>query len=227
MLTATHMTMAAHFDVDELFSHLVSTANNKGKTRPYMLLRSIEPEPLRQRSFFFVFKYYTILGDDGHIPAPWQPFDPRPPDRKGPDHIDITECSSVLALSLGGDSIGKTEVIVKRKKKEGVLYDTFAPWHLLNIQYCPDDNHSSRNEFKKKKFRSGPHAFLDALCVEYRDAVKRYMALNEMITKLITPPVSFFFFFLETPLYYNIPLCPIFTSFSFYPLISPFFSPFY
>ena len=37
---------------------------------------------------------------------------------------------------------------------------------------------------------NGPHAFLDALSIEYRDAVKRYTHLNHMITKLITPPVS-------------------------------------
>lgn len=36
---------------------------------------------------------------------------------------------------------------------------------------------------------NGPHAFLDALSIEYRDAVKRYTNLNQMITKLITPPV--------------------------------------
>ncbi|KAK4166542.1 hypothetical protein QBC43DRAFT_332267 [Cladorrhinum sp. PSN259] len=192
ILAATHLTMSAHFDMDELLAHLVSTTNNKGKTRAYTLLRSIELEPLRQRSFFFVFKYYTIVGEDLQ-PAPWQPFDPRPPDRKSPDHIDITECSSVLALSLGGDPIESTEVIVKRKKRTGVMYDTFAPWQLLNIQYCADDNHSSRSEFEKKVFRNGPHAFLDALCVEYRDAVKRYMGLNEMITKLITPPNQFMF----------------------------------
>lgn len=37
---------------------------------------------------------------------------------------------------------------------------------------------------------NGPHAFLDALSIEYRDAVKRYTNLNQMITKLITPPVT-------------------------------------
>ena len=36
---------------------------------------------------------------------------------------------------------------------------------------------------------NGPYAFLDALSIEYRDAVKRYQNLNLLITKLITPPV--------------------------------------
>lgn len=191
MLAATHMTMKKHFDMDELLQHLVSTTGNKGKTKAYMN-RAIETDPLRSRSFFFVFKYYTVVGE-GLKPAPWQPFDTRPPDRRSPDHIDITECSSILALSLGGESTSKTKVRVKRRTKTGYLYDSFAPWHLLSIQCFPDDKHSTRSEDSKKKFCNGPYAFLDALCVEYRDAVKRYTELNESITKLITPPNQFMF----------------------------------
>lgn len=33
MLAATHMSMGKHFDMDELFQHLVSTIGNKGKTK--------------------------------------------------------------------------------------------------------------------------------------------------------------------------------------------------
>jgi hypothetical protein len=151
--------------------------------------RAFETADLRQRSFFFVFKYYTVVGE-GLTPAPWQAFDHRPPDRKSPDHIDITECSSILALSLGGDPTGTVKVKVKRKTRSGLIYDTFAPWYLLNIQCFPDDQHSTRSDDSKKHFCNGPYAFLDALCIEYRDAVKRYTYLNEMITKLITPPVG-------------------------------------
>lgn len=150
--------------------------------------RAFETDPIRQRSFFFVFKYYTVVGE-GLTPAPWQAYDDRPPDRRSPDHIDIAECSSVLALSLGGDPAGTVKVKVRRKTRTGVVYDTFAPWHLLNIQCFPDDEHSMRSDDSKKHFCNGPYAFLDALCVEYRDAVKRYTQVNEMITKLITPPV--------------------------------------
>ncbi|KAK4111581.1 hypothetical protein N656DRAFT_141307 [Canariomyces notabilis] len=191
MLAATHMSMQQHFDMDELFQHLVSTTGNKGKTKAYMD-RAFETADLRQRSFFFVFKYYTVVGE-GLTPAPWQAFDHRPPDRKSPDHIDITECSSILALSLGGDPTGTVKVKVKRKTRSGLIYDTFAPWHLLNIQCFPDDQHSTRSDDSKKHFFNGPYAFLDALCIEYRDAVKRYTYLNEMITKLITPPNQFMF----------------------------------
>lgn len=99
----------------------------------------------------------------------------------------------MLALSLGGDPTGTVKVKVRRKVRTGVLYDTFAPWHLLNIQCFPDDEHSMRSDNSRKQFCNGPYAFLDALCVEYRDAVKRYTQVNEMITKLITPPVGILF----------------------------------
>ncbi|KAK4179373.1 hypothetical protein QBC36DRAFT_363182 [Triangularia setosa] len=195
MLAATHLTMQSHFDMDELLSHLVTTAGNKGKTKAH-LNRSIEPTPLRQRSFFFVFKYYTVV-TPGLQPAPWQPFDPRPLDFRSPDHIDITSCSSILALSLSGPVQSQVKVRVKRKTKPGNLYSTFAPWQLLNIQYFPDDHHSPfsivRSDDTPKKFSNGPHAFLDALRLEYRDAIKRYTDLNESITKLITPPNQFMF----------------------------------
>jgi hypothetical protein len=102
----------------------------------------------------------------------------------------------VLALSLGGDPTGTVRVKVRRKTRGGVLYDTFAPWQLLNIQCFPDDEHSMRSsDGSGKQLCNGPYAFLDALCVEYRDAVKRYGEVNEMITKLITPPVRSSVFF--------------------------------
>ncbi|KXX80744.1 hypothetical protein MMYC01_203827 [Madurella mycetomatis] len=191
ILAAAHMSMQKHFDMHELCQHLVSTTGNKGKTKAYMN-RAFETEPLRRRSFFFVLKYYTVVGE-GLTPAPWQAFDHRPADRRSPDHIDIAECSSVLALSLGGEPTGEVKVRVRRRYRTGVIYDTFAPWHLLNMQCFPDDEHSNRSDNSKKYFCNGPYAFLDALCVEYRDAVKRYAQLNEMITKLITPPNQFMF----------------------------------
>ena len=156
--------------------------------------RAYEKDPLRQRSFFFVFKYYTVVGE-GLTPPPWQAFDSRPPDRRSPDHIDISEVSSVLALSLGGPPEKKIKTPVRRPRgmKEGVIYDTFAPWQLLSIQSFPDDVHSVRSQDSSKKVYNGPYAFLDSLCAEYRDAVKRYTELNEMITKLITPPNTFMF----------------------------------
>src|SRR5205809_786830 len=130
--------------------------------------RAYETDPLRQRSFFFVFKYYTIV-EEGLTPAPWQAYDARPPDKRSPDHIDIAECSSVLALSLGGEHARTVKNKVRRRNKEGKVYDTFAPWHLLNIQCFPDDAHSMRSEDFGKAFYNGPYAFLSCLAIEYRD----------------------------------------------------------
>jgi len=46
MLGAAHLTMKDHFDMDEIFQHLVSTTGNKGKTRVsaefFMLQRAPE-----------------------------------------------------------------------------------------------------------------------------------------------------------------------------------------
>lgn len=191
MLGAAHMTMARHFDMDELFRHLITADGNKGKTRAYVD-RAFEATEIHRRTFFFVFKYYTVV-EENLKSAPWQKFDYRPPDRRSKDHIDITECSSVLALSLEGEPIERLTRKHRRHRKkseEGYVYNPFAPWHLLSIQCFPDEVHSWRSEDLNKQFVSGPYAFLDTLAAEYRDAVKRYARLNEMITKLITPPVS-------------------------------------
>jgi len=153
--------------------------------------RAFEATEIHQSTFFFVFKYYTVVKKD-LVPAAWQQFDHRPPDKKSPDHIDIAECSSVLALSLKSRPVKEIHLRSKKKKpiQIGQLYDPFAPWHLLSIQSFPDDKHSIWGEDIKKPFYNGPYAFLDSLAAEYRDAVKRYTHLYEEITKLITPPVS-------------------------------------
>lgn len=145
---------------------------------------------VRQRSFLFVFKYYTVVRE-GLEPASWQRFDQRPPDKRTDDHIDIAECGSVLALSLGGEPTKHVRMRPRRERaKEGVLFDTFGPWQLLAIQSFPDDAHTVRGEeFQSKKYVNGPHAFLDLLIAEYRDAGKRNQTLHEHVTKLITPPV--------------------------------------
>lgn len=189
LLAGVHLTMQNNFDMDELYSHLVSPMGNKGKTKAYMN-RAFETDQIHQRSFFFVFKYYTEIGE-GLTPAPWQQCDHRPLDKRGPDHINITECSSILALSLQGDPVKQVKLRSRRRKgvQQGLIYDTFAPYHLLSIQSFPDDIHSLRSEDDKKPLYSGPHAFLDCLAAEYRDATKRYLQLNERISKLITPPV--------------------------------------
>lgn len=194
MLSTAHLTMAEHFDMDELIQHLVTPQGNKGKTRAYMQHRAFETSEVRQRSFFFVFKYYTAVSE-GLSPAPYQQYDRRPQDDKAPDHIEITECSSVLALSLGGPPVSPIYMRGRRRRgyQAGNVFGHFAPWHLLSIQSFADNEHSMRSDDAKKPFYSGPYAFLDSLAAEYRDAAKRYALLNEKITKLITPSSQFMF----------------------------------
>ncbi|GKT82658.1 GTPase-activator protein for Ras-like GTPase containing protein [Colletotrichum tofieldiae] len=79
----------------ELFNHFITDHENNGKTTAHVH-RAFARDP-----FFFVFKYYIVVGD-GLEPAPYQKYDKRPPDRRSRDHIDIAECSSILALSLSG-----------------------------------------------------------------------------------------------------------------------------
>lgn len=222
MLAALQLTMSPYFDMSELTYHLLSDKPNKGQTLAFMqrafervtpidaphphpqpsfplhTLPSGLPSPplstaqLRQRSFYFVFKYYTSVGE-GLEPAPWQRYEKRPSDKKLADHIDIAECSSVLALSLGGEPVKSLRMRPRRERaREGFLYDTFGPWHVLSIQSFPDDEHTVRGEefVQQKTFCNGPCAFLDLLVSEYRDAGKRNVILHEKITKLITPPVS-------------------------------------
>ncbi|KAJ9148616.1 GTPase-activator protein for ras-like GTPase containing protein [Pleurostoma richardsiae] len=193
MFGAVHLTMSKHFDMDELFQHLVTPGGNQGKTKAHMN-RAFETTSTRQRSFFFVFRYYTVVGE-GLTPAPWQQYDHRPTEKKAADHIDITECSSILALSLEGPPAKHVQFRSRRRRavQEGAVYDTFAPWHLLSIQCFPDDEHSVRSEDSRKTFYNGPYAFLNSLTAEFRDAVKRHIKLNDLINKLITPPNQFMF----------------------------------
>jgi hypothetical protein len=209
--------MSKHFDMTELLTHLLSDEPNRGRTRAFMnrayerpssqanfnLPSAIASSPIpfpvglststpniRQKSFFFVFKYYTVVSPRLK-PASWQRFDERPSEIRLGDHIDIAECGSVLALSLGGQH-DKAPLWRPRRERarEGFVFDTFGPWQLLAIQSFPDNSHTVRGEeFRKNKYVNGPHAFLDLLISEYRDATKRNLILHERITKLITPPV--------------------------------------
>ncbi|KAK7745892.1 hypothetical protein SLS53_002611 [Cytospora paraplurivora] len=190
MLAGIHLAMSPHFDMDELFSHLVAP---HGETTAHMH-RAGEPDPIHQRSFFFVFKYHTLVGD-GLTPAPWQQYDHRPSDAKPPDHIHITECSSILALSLEGDPVKKVPLRRGRRKgaTTGAIYDTFAPFNLLNIQCFPDHIHSENSSIRKPCYYNGPYTFMNRLVAEYRDATKRWLQLNDQLRKLITPPSSFMF----------------------------------
>ncbi|KAL2210872.1 hypothetical protein CC79DRAFT_1331269 [Sarocladium strictum] len=216
MLAALHLAMSPHFDMSELLEHflsdvprhrthacltrafekpppsLIATPPSLSDAVPFPPLTTVSN--IRQRSFFFVFKYYTMVGDS-LSPAPWQKFDKRPSDKRLGDHIDIAECGSVLALSLGGEPTKPVRMRPRRERaRDGHLYDTFQSWHVLSIQSFPDDQHTVRtDEFQQKNFYNGPYAFMDLLIAEYRDAGRRTQQLHEHITKLITPPTEFIF----------------------------------
>lgn len=175
--------------MDELFTHLVSNKAKKRRTISNMALRPFEPEEIHQRSFFFAFKYYTLVHED-MTPTPWQRHDSTEVPRATADHVDICECSSIVALSLGGAPSGKVSPRRSHGKraKMGVLYDTFAPFHVLNIQ-CFPDHVRSETGFVEQPCYSGPHAFLECLASEYRAAVSRLSQLTDKIEDMVIPSV--------------------------------------
>jgi hypothetical protein len=93
-----------------------------------MLNRAFDHDQRHQRSFAFKFDYYTIVEEDIQ-PMPWQRTDP--PSRmsaKSPDHIPISRCSSVLALSLAGGQVRKLRNAARRAKTQyGYIYDPWSP----------------------------------------------------------------------------------------------------
>lgn len=193
MLLAAHMSMQNHFDMDELFEHLISPHGNANKSKAFVRLRAFESNQRNRKSFFIVFRYFTIVGD-GLSPAPWQ-FHNNQASRTSPDQLEITECSSILGISLTGECTKRMNLKTRnpRRRRVGELYDTNAPWHVLSIQFFPDDESSVSHNYPGETFCNGPHAFLVRLSMEYQDAVRRYTRLNERISKLITPPSQFVF----------------------------------
>lgn len=190
--------MQRHFDMDELFTHLVSSKAKKRRTTSSMGLRAFEPEDIHQRSFFFVLKYYTLVDED-LSPTSWQRHDSAEIDQATADHVDISECSSIVALSLGGAAVGKVPPRRGQGKgtKMGILYDTFAPFHVLNIRCFPDHVRSEPG-FVEHPCYSGPHAFLECLASEYQAAVLRLSLLTEKIDDMVIPSVSSLDFFFSS-----------------------------
>lgn len=173
--------------MDELFHHLISNDRSYNKTMPHML-RAFESKPLRQRTFFFSFKYYTTVAE-GLSPAAWQTHDQRKTDAKPKLHIDISECSSIVALSLDDKPV--RQVPARRARggaRTGVLYDPFGPFHVLAVQCFPDQV-CVDHDFSGPCF-SGPQAFLECLALEYKAAVMRLSQLHEQIMELTLPTVS-------------------------------------
>ncbi|EDN97187.1 hypothetical protein SS1G_11712 [Sclerotinia sclerotiorum 1980 UF-70] len=110
------------------------------------------------------------------------------------DHIPISRCNSVVALSLSGEPIRKLRNPARRARTDyGYVYDPWAAWHVLNIQCYPDHRHTMDVHDSTKHYVNGPEAFLHTLLSEFKDAEKRFEAIYMKISKLVSPPADFMF----------------------------------
>ena len=122
---ALHLAMNESFDMDELFQHLVS---ENELTSAHMTNRAYSLDQRQQRTFLFKFDYFTVVGEDLE-PMPWQRTDKKKNEK--PEHITISRCSSVVALSLSGSHIKKLRNAARRAKTQyGYIYDPWAPVSL-------------------------------------------------------------------------------------------------
>ena len=129
-----------------------------------------------------------MIGDDCE-PMTWQESD-KQRERK-PDHIPISRCSAVVALSLVNEPLRKIKNNARRAKNDhGNVYSPWSPWHVLNIQCYPDWRSDTETHDSTKHYVNGPEAFLSTLVAEYKDAQKRFEDLCQRVSKLVTPPVS-------------------------------------
>ena len=143
ILGALHLTMNHDFDMDEVFKHLMSpdsssvgistrsqNLSSNGTLQAQIADRAYSADARRQRSFVFNFDYYTVIGDDC-APMPWQLTDIIP--KKKGEHIPISRCSSVVALSLEGECVREFESTHRRSKTQrGYIYDPWAPVCLIH-----------------------------------------------------------------------------------------------
>lgn len=210
--------MQDHFDMDELLHHLISNGRSTSKTTAHLHLRAFEPSPLRQRSFFFSFKYYTTIAS-GLAPAAWQAHasaddndssnsSSSSGEKQQQYHVDISECSAVVALSLAGDPVqyrNHRSSSSNSSSKRGVLYDPLSPFQVLSLQWFADriGDGAAQHSFvgdggASSSWCCGPLAFLECVAAEYRAAVVRLLRLHEEIMELVVPTVSCPFAFFPT-----------------------------
>lgn len=106
-------------------------------------------------------------------------------------HVPISRCSSVIALSLGGEPVSKVRNKGRRPDKRiGDVYDPFAPWRVCSIQAYPDWRSSIDSHDSTKHYVNGPEAFLVTLRAEFQDVQKRLRDVYNAISKLVRTPVS-------------------------------------
>ena len=185
---ALHLTLHETFDMDELFSHLVSTNASSAHMH-----RAFYEERTHQRTFFFSFEYYTVLGDDC-TPMEWQRSDKNKEFSNDDDHIPLSRCGAVVALALFDDNPRRIRNRARRAKtKHGWVQDIWSPWQVLQLECFPDWRATADTFETGHRYVNGPEAFLHALLTEYRDARKRYDEIYSRITSLITPGLNFLF----------------------------------
>jgi hypothetical protein len=188
---ALHLTLHDAFDMDELFHHIVDTEASSAH-----MFRAFDQDPQHQRSFFFSFEYYTIIGDDCR-PMQWQSADEMTDHFE--HHIPLTRCSAVVALALYDNNPRRIRNRGRHAKTQfGWVQDIWSPWQVLQLECFPDWKSTPANgtpyTFETgHKYLNGAEAFLHALLTEYRDARKRYDEIYKQITELVTPPLGFLF----------------------------------
>ncbi|KAI4650624.1 hypothetical protein J4E93_002981 [Alternaria ventricosa] len=188
---ALHLTLNDAFDMDELFRHLVETEASSAH-----MFRAFNQNPKHQRTFFFNFEYYTIVGDDCQ-PMQWQRADKIT--GQSDHHIPLSRCSAVVALVLYDDKPRRIRNRGRRAKTQfGWVHDVWSPWQVLQLESFPDWKSTPANgtpyTFETgHKYLNGAEAFLHALLTEYRDARKRFDEIYKRITDLVTPPLGFLF----------------------------------
>ncbi|EMD01291.1 hypothetical protein BAUCODRAFT_144829 [Baudoinia panamericana UAMH 10762] len=183
---AVHHVFDKYLDVNELFRHLVESNGSSANVH-----RAYDEDVRKQRSFVFNFEFFTIIGENCQ-PMKWQLADQQG-DKNG-HHIPVARCSSVVALVLNGPAVRKVRNPARRATdSHGYVYDPWSSWHVLNLQCYSDWNASTEVHDSSKHYVNGVEAFLITVLGEFRDAQKRFEAIYNAITDLITPPLEFMF----------------------------------
>ncbi|KAL1596366.1 hypothetical protein SLS60_009012 [Paraconiothyrium brasiliense] len=183
---ALHLTLNDTFDMDELFRHLVQTEASSAHMH-----RAFSEDRKHQKTFFFTFEYYTIIGEDCK-PMDWQRAD-KTDDPKG-SHLPLSRCGAVVALALYDDKPRRIRNRGRRAKTQyGWVQDIWSPWQVFQLETFPDWRATPDTFESGHRYLNGPEAFLHALLAEYRDARKRYEEIYKRITDLITPALGFLF----------------------------------
>ena len=143
--------MNKDFDMDEVFQYLVEEDHSTVSLpawlacfvwhhrQAHILNRALLYDERQQRSLIFKFDYFTVVGY-GVQPMPWQRSDgPEQLHDKPPDHVPISRCSSVVALSLSGGYLRKFRNYPAGRNvtQYGYVYD---PWEPVSLEKGPNSD---------------------------------------------------------------------------------------